>query len=106
MPTIPKAGVIPRKETTIARITNVPNPFGGTTQILFYLNRNSRVVITAYDIRGRSVAQVFEGMLPQGPNAVMWDGLSDSGQELPSGIYFFRFEAGKFAATRKAMLVR
>jgi hypothetical protein len=106
VPTIPSAGIIPGKNATIAHITNVPNPFGGTTEIQFDLSRASRVAITAYDIRGRSVARVFEGMLPQGPNAVVWDGLSEAGEELPSGIYFFRFEAGKFAATRKAMLVR
>ncbi|MFH1312913.1 MAG: FlgD immunoglobulin-like domain containing protein [Candidatus Eisenbacteria bacterium] len=106
VPTAPKAGITPRAETTIARITNVPNPFGGSTQIVFDLSRKSRVAITAYDIRGRSVARVFEGTLSQGPNAITWNGLSDSGSELPSGIYFFRFEAGKFAATRKAMLVR
>jgi hypothetical protein len=102
-----KAGIGPRAvETVLSGITNVPNPFTGSTDIVFDLSKSSRVAITAYDIRGRSVARVFEGMLPQGPNAIAWDGLSDSGHELPSGIYFFRFEAGNFQATRKAMLVK
>lgn len=104
---VPSSGVVPGDaKTLIQRITNVPNPFDGSTRLVFDLSRASRVAITAYDIRGRSVARVFEGMLPQGPNAIAWDGLSDSGHELPSGIYFFRFEAGNFQATRKAMLVR
>jgi hypothetical protein len=105
--TVSKAGVEPGiGETLIPRITNIPNPFGGSTQIVFDMARKAKVTITAYDVRGRTVAEVFEGVLPQGQHSVSWNGKGSAGEELPSGIYFFSFRAGNFQATRKAMLVR
>jgi hypothetical protein len=105
--TVSKAGVVPgTTRDVVSRITNVPNPFGGSTEIVFDLTTRARVSIGAYDVRGRMVAEVFEGILPQGQHAVSWDGRSTSGSELPSGIYFFSFRAGSFHATRKAMLIR
>ncbi len=93
-------------DVLIPRITNIPNPFGGSTQIVFDLSRAAKVSVVAYDVRGRAVSEVFKGVLPQGRNAVTWNGRTNSGEELPSGIYFFRFKSGSFEVTRKAMLVR
>jgi hypothetical protein len=105
--TVSKAGVEPGiGENPIRRITNIPNPFGASTQIVFDLARKARVTITAYDVRGRTVADVFEGVLPQGRHSVSWNGKGRAGEQLPSGIYFFSFRAGEYQATRKAMLVR
>jgi hypothetical protein len=105
--TVSKAGVEPGVgDNLIPRITNVPNPFRGSTEIVFDMARKARVTITAYDVRGRSVADIFNGVLPQGPNSIIWNGKGRTGEQLPSGIYFFSFKAGDFYATRKAMLVR
>jgi hypothetical protein len=90
----------------VPRITNVPNPFGGSTEIMFDLAGKARVSITVFDIRGREVDAVFEGVLPQGQHAVTWDGKSRTGEALPSGIYFYRFKAGDFEINKKAILVR
>jgi flagellar hook assembly protein FlgD len=73
---------------------------------VFDLSRAAKVSVVAYDVRGRAVAEIFKGVLPQGQNAITWNGRTDSGEELPSGIYFFRFKSGNFEITRKAMLVR
>jgi hypothetical protein len=93
-------------EPLVPRITNVPNPFGGSTQIVFDLARKARVSIVVYDIRGRQLDEVFEGVLAQGTHSVKWDGRSETGDVLPSGIYFFRFTAGDFEINKKAILVR
>jgi plastocyanin len=93
-------------EPLVPRITNVPNPFGGSTEILFDLARKARVSITIYDIRGRQVDSVFEGVLSQGAHSVKWDGRSETGEALPSGIYFYRFKAGDFEINQKAIRVR
>jgi hypothetical protein len=94
------------KAPVVARITNVPNPFGGSTQIVFDLSRKAKVDIAVYDIRGRMVASVHSGVLAEGEHAVSWNGRSDSDEAVPSGIYFFRFKAGDFEKSRKAMLIR
>ncbi len=93
-------------EPLVARINNVPNPFGGSTRILFDLAGEARVSITVFDIRGRQVDTVFEGALPQGEHSVTWDGRTQTGEALPSGIYFYRFKAGDFEVNKKAILVR
>jgi hypothetical protein len=93
-------------EVLVPKITNVPNPFGGSTEILFDLSKRSRVTIAVYDIRGRQVDSVFEGTLPAGGQSVKWDGRSADGEALPSGIYFFRFKAGDVEINTKAILVR
>jgi hypothetical protein len=105
--TAAKAGIDPTdREVMVADIANRPNPFGSSTDVSFSLNKRAKVTITAYDIRGRMVASVFDGVLPQGRHSVAWNGRSSAGNDLPSGIYFFRFSAGAFETTRKAILVR
>jgi flagellar hook assembly protein FlgD len=49
---------------------------------------------------------VFDGVLPQGAHSVTWDGRSEAGETLPSGIYFYRFRAGDFEINKKAILVK
>jgi hypothetical protein len=90
----------------VPHITNVPNPFGGSTQLVFELAKGARVTIGVYDIRGRLVAEAYSGVLPQGQHSVTWNGKTGADEDVPSGIYFFRFKAGDFEATRKAILVR
>ena len=96
------------KEVTplVPRLTNVPNPFSGSTDIMFELSAKTRVNIAVYDIQGKLLDTVLEAVLPQGPHSVAWNGRSETGEELPSGIYFFRFKAGSFEANKKAILIR
>ena len=101
------AGVDPKDVTPLVpRLTHVPNPFGGSTDIMFELSRKARVSILVYDIRGRMVVSVIETVLPEGQHSVTWNGRSETGEALPSGIYFFRFRAGNFEVNKKAILVR
>lgn len=101
------AGVEPKDaRPLVPRITNVPNPFDGSTDIMFQLSRKAGVSILVYDIRGRMVDSVLEAILPQGQHSVTWSGRSEAGEALPSGIYFFRFRAGSFETTKKAILIR
>jgi hypothetical protein len=52
------------------------------------------------------VDTVIESALPEGQHSIAWDGRSQAGDALPSGIYFFRFRAGAFEANQKAILIR
>jgi flagellar hook assembly protein FlgD len=52
------------------------------------------------------VDTLYEGVLPQGEHTVTWDGKTENGAELPSGIYFYRFKAGDLEVNKKAILVR
>ncbi len=78
-----------------------PNPFNPETQITFNLPRASRVTLTIYDLSGSRVATLCDGWYDAGVHQATF-GATD----LPSGIYFARFQAGNFTRTRKLILAK
>ena len=78
-----------------------PNPFNLTTTIRYSLPTAERVRLTVYDLQGREVAVLFLGQRQSaGWHEVMFDST-----DLPSGLYFFRFEAGAISHTGKMILL-
>jgi hypothetical protein len=73
---------------------NYPNPFNQQTRILFNLTGSSEVEFEIFDVLGRKVATVFSGSAAEGETAVIWDGRSSSGKNMPSGVYFYRLRIG------------
>ena len=83
-----------------------PNPFASLTQFTFNLPRGGRCRLTVYDVQGRKVSVLADGIQPAGRHAVPWDGKDGRGHELASGVYFFRFEAEDFVESRKIVIAR
>jgi len=77
---------------------NVPNPFALRTTVRFALPRAADVRLEVFDLGGRRVATLVDGRREAGHHAVPFE---PSG--LRSGVYFVRFSAGGFAATRKML---
>ncbi|MGA7159905.1 MAG: T9SS type A sorting domain-containing protein [Bacteroidota bacterium] len=80
---------------------NYPNPFNPTTMIRYQLSVNGEVTLKIYDVLGRLVKTLQEGRQTSGEHSVIFDARS-----LSSGTYFYRLTAGKFAATKKLMLIK
>ena len=80
---------------------NYPNPFNPATNIGFHIAEVSLVTLKVYDILGREVATLVNGVRRPGAYTVSFDG---SG--LASGVYFYRLQAGRFADTKKLLLLR
>ena len=80
---------------------NYPNPFNPSTSIRYSLQKSSSVKLTVYDIHGQEVAVLARGVKPAGNYEVTFDA-----ENLVSGVYLYRLEAGSFVETRKMMLVR
>jgi hypothetical protein len=78
-----------------------PNPFNPTTMIAFSLPRTERITLTVYDVTGREVQVLEDGVQNAGDYRITFDG---SG--LSSGIYFARLDAGSFSQTQKLMLLK
>jgi hypothetical protein len=97
---------IPNDEARVLRLTNSPNPFTGATDIVFTLTSSAHLHIRVYDISGRMVADLYDGLAGEGQNVVTWGGRTGTGQELPPGLYFYRFETRNYRATRKAIVIR
>jgi hypothetical protein len=80
---------------------NRPNPFTGTTEIRFSLERPAAARLTVFDVAGRRIAVLVDGVLPAGSHAVTWSGRSDRGAGTPGGVYFYRLETDEGPETRK-----
>ncbi len=83
---------------------NFPNPFNPSTEIAFALPEPSHVELRVFNVLGETVAIPFQGALPAGHHRVTFD--SGGGAPLPSGIYFYRLNAGNFGATKKMVLLK
>ena len=80
---------------------NYPNPFNAQTTIEYALPNEADVTLEVFDIQGRRVIALAEGVRPAGYHRVTWDA-----KGLSSGLYFLRIKAGEFAETRKMVLLK
>jgi hypothetical protein len=78
-----------------------PNPFNPITHIAFDIPSVGRVTLTIYDILGRNVSTLVNRQMTPGRYEVTWDA-----GNLPSGLYFYRFEAGEFTDLKKMILMK
>jgi hypothetical protein len=91
---------------------NYPNPFNPSTNIRFGLPADARVTVRVYNLLGQQIAQIAGGVYSAGYHDVTWEGRTDAGMSVGSGVYFCRLEAtaldgGRaFSDIRKMMLVR
>ena len=88
-------------------LSNKPNPFNPSTTIQYELPGVSRVSLTIYDIAGRKVATLLKAKAQEaGRYEIVWDGRSDTGRNVGSGVYFCRLDTGRKEITRKLVLVK
>jgi hypothetical protein len=85
---------------------NYPNPFNPETTISFDLPVSGAVKLEMFNILGESVATPIEGSLAAGRHTVTFRGAKANGEELPSGVYFYRLRAERFESTRKMILLK
>jgi photosystem II stability/assembly factor-like uncharacterized protein len=82
-------------------LQNYPNPFNPTTNFEFRIDIVGSVTLKIFDVLGRQVAVLVNEEMTPGKQVVRWDG---SG--FPSGVYFYRLQAGGVVETRKMMLAK
>jgi hypothetical protein len=82
---------------------NYPNPFNGNTVIRFFLERAENIDLEIYDLLGRRVAILFSGTAGAGEHSYTWNGRSDEGDDLASGIYLYRLNALEGTCVTKTM---
>lgn len=85
---------------------NFPNPFNPETTIRFDLRRSLPVRLEVYNLAGQRIRTLVNGRLSAGLHAVQWDGHNDAGIPAPSGIYFYRLQAGSEWRARPMHLIR
>jgi hypothetical protein len=85
---------------------NYPNPFNPTTKIEFVLSKSEQVKIEIFNILGEKVKTLMDQHLKAGRQLVEWDGKDESGEEVASGVYFYRLQTKDFTQTKKMVLIR
>jgi hypothetical protein len=91
--------------TEYALLQNYPNPFNAGTTMSFDLKDEAEWSLTVYNIVGQRVRR-FAGQDAAGRLSVQWDGRGESGDEMASGVYFYRVTANEFTANKKMLLLK
>ena len=92
-------------------LPNYPNPFNPETWIPFELSQGGTVSVIIYDLRGASVRTFSIGYLQSGrytsqSKAIYWDGRTDTGEKVASGIYLYQIQVGNYIETRKMVILK
>ena len=85
---------------------NYPNPFNPETNIQFDVAENSDVNVSIFNIMGQKVATLVNGNMDAGIYHIKWNGLSDKGIALPSGMYFYKMKSLEYQSVKKLVLVK
>ena len=90
---------------------NYPNPFNPETWIPYSLTEEGVVNLKIYDINGRMVRGIWVGYKSPGyykskNRAIHWDGRNDTGEMVPSGIYFYELITNDFSGIRKMVILK
>lgn len=85
---------------------NYPNPFNATTTIEFGIPEQERAQIYIYNSIGQCIRTFDTGTQAPGYYKITWDGKSQDGQDMSSGLYFYKIQTETFEKTEKMMLLR
>ena len=86
--------------------SNYPNPFNPTTKIDYGLPEVSNVKLVIYNILGREVTTLVNGVQDAGYKSITWHGTDAFGKNVGAGMYFYLIQAGEFRKVRKMVLLK
>ncbi|MFI5252130.1 MAG: T9SS type A sorting domain-containing protein [Bacteroidota bacterium] len=101
-----KVGGNPTIPLTYYLAQNYPNPFNPSTKFEFGLPVASHMEIVVYNVLGQKVNTLVNEDRSAGLHTIVWNGVSQFGNQVSSGVYFVRMVAGKFSQVRKIMLIK
>jgi hypothetical protein len=85
---------------------NYPNPFNPQTAISFEVKEATEVKVTIYNTLGQKIKELGNEVYAPGVHRITWKGTNENGQQVSSGIYFYRIQAGDFTATEKMIMMK
>jgi len=92
--------------TEFALKQNTPNPFGGSTVVVFDVSKICDVKINVYDVNGRLVKNLVDEALTAARYNIGWDGSDARGHQVTSGVYFLKMEAGSWTETKRMVVAK
>jgi hypothetical protein len=85
---------------------NFPNPFNPITTLSYDLPEDNFVMLTVYDMLGRTVVQLVNTTQGAGFKSVQWDATDSMGRSVSAGVYLYQIQAGEFVQTKKMVLLK
>ncbi len=85
---------------------NYPNPFNPSTTFSFAIPTETHVNIEVFNVIGQKVATVADRVYHSGEHTITWNGKDSFNTNVASGIYFAKFKANDFSASRKMVILR
>jgi hypothetical protein len=85
---------------------NHPNPFNPSTLISYTVPSRAHVTLRIYSTSGALVRTLIDEQSPAGTREVTWDGTSDAGESVASGVYIYRLRAGPGSRSHKMTLLK
>lgn len=89
-----------------ASVAMTPNPSVGPATIRYELGGRGQVTLAVFDVAGRLVTRLEDGVREVGPHEVVWDGRDAEGRPVGAGAYFLRLDAGGRVAREKFIRLR
>ncbi len=83
-----------------------PNPFNPETNIDYSVKEDTPVVISVFNLKGQKVKTLVDKTVFAGDHKIIWQGDSDSGSSVSSGVYFVKMITGNHIETRKIVLMK
>ena len=89
---------------------NYPNPFNPVTRIQYTVGGSQThplpVTLRVYNVLGQVVRTLVNERKERGTYEVIWDGKDESGDEVASGVYFYKLQAEGFSQTKKMVMMK
>jgi len=98
-PRVPEAATL-NASTRYALVHNYPNPFRDRTTLSYELPRQERVRLTVYDVLGREIETLVDGVQPPGVHEIEFEA-----GDFPPGIYFYELQAGLVRGAHRMVLL-
>jgi len=85
---------------------NYPNPFNSETTISFVIPSDSKVELSIYNIKGQRIRTLISRVLEAGKHSIIWNGTDKNGNQVSSGVYFYKLETDDGSEMKKAVLLK
>ncbi|MEO5619101.1 MAG: T9SS type A sorting domain-containing protein [Candidatus Eisenbacteria bacterium] len=108
LPTAPVGdGASQQRLTTVSNefwFATAPNPVTSLARIKFGTPRDGRVSFRVFDVSGRMVREISDGMLRAGEHSTSWNLQDNAGQRVGSGMYFVQMKSGGMSRTQRIVV--
>ncbi len=91
---------------SFALLGNYPNPFNPSTLITYQLHERVPVELIIYNALGQKIRNLVDEEKAPGLHQITWNGRNDSGNQVPTGTYFYSLKTDNFSTTKRMLLLK